>query len=152
MFLEVFQQLRIGSLQLGGPLLNSFSEILVGSGQFVSGFPQSRLGLLALGNLPSDFRCADDFPSRVLDRRDREGDLHESAVLALPHGIVMLDALTTANTLENFGFLVAVIRRNDRSDRPADHLRRGVAKKLLRSGVPALHDAVQIFGNNCIVG
>ena len=51
----------------------------------------------AFRDFAGDLGCADDLAFRVSERRDRQGNVDQSPVLALPNGVVMLDALAAAN-------------------------------------------------------
>lgn len=64
----------------------------------------------------------------------------------------MLDRLATCDSLkEGRFFLYPVWREDDCYWLPYD-LRRRVAKESLGGSVPRLNDAIQIFGNDRIVG
>jgi hypothetical protein len=76
-------------------------------------FPEEQ-GLLllrpsALGDVAGDLRGADDPPLAVPERRYRERDLDQRAVLAAADGLVVLDALAAPDALEDPGLLVGMI-------------------------------------------
>src|SRR5215467_8999749 len=50
------------------------------------------LGLLACCDVAGNLRGPDDLASTIPDRRDGEGDIQSSAILAQPLGLVMVDA------------------------------------------------------------
>ena len=62
-----------------------------------------RLATLALGNVAGDFRRADDFAFRILDRRNGQRNIDPASVLAHTNGFIVLDALTASDTFENRG-------------------------------------------------
>ena len=112
----------------------------------------SRLRALPLGDVARDLRRANHPSVLVANRRDGERDVEQRAVLALPHGLEVIDALVTPDSREHFVFLRAPLLWDDQGDRPANHLVGGVAEHLLRGAVPALDDAVEILAHDRVVG
>src|SRR6185437_12495603 len=101
------------------------------------------LGLLPPGHVAGDLGDADDPPGVVLDRRDRQRDVDDGAVLAAPLRLVAGDPLAPADPLEDAGDLVALTRRHEQADVAADRLLGGIAEDPLGPGVPARDHAVE---------
>ena len=78
-----------------------------------------RLVTLALGNVAGDFRRADDFAFRILDRRNGQRNIDRLPSLRYSNGFIVLDALAAPDTFENLGLLVMPVRRNQNRDRLA---------------------------------
>src|SRR6266568_5471069 len=55
---------------------------------------QLALGALQLRDVAGDLRCPDDPSARIADRRNGDEDIDLRAVLATPHRLVMIDALS----------------------------------------------------------
>src|SRR6202035_869200 len=62
------------------------------------------------------------------------------------------DAFATAQTTDNLLFFAAQFRRNDKGDRLANGFLRRETEDLLRAGIPSVDDAVEIFGDDAVVG
>src|SRR6185295_13472144 len=85
-------------------------------------------------------------------RRDRDRYIDLAAVLADTHGLEVIDALAAAKLLEDFGFFVEAIGRKEFRDGIADHFLGGVSEHAGGRWIPAADDAVEILGDNCVVG
>ena len=70
----------------------------------------------AFGDVARDLRRADDRPRRGPDRGDAERDLDRAAVLAQPHGFVLLDAFAPADPAQMSCYLRRPIGRHDQFD------------------------------------
>src|SRR5215469_1282285 len=57
------------------------------------------LASLLFGNVPGDLRRSDDLPLRVFDRRNRQRNRNEAAVLTLPDRLKMVDPLATPDAV-----------------------------------------------------
>src|SRR5579872_5179381 len=68
------------------------------------------------------------------------------------HGFEVLDALAAAQPLKNCGFLRSQLGRNQNSDGAPDGLFGSESENAAGTGVPTRDDAVEVFGNNGIVG
>src|SRR6185312_9601480 len=110
------------------------------------------LGLLPTRHVAGDLGDADDPPGVVLDRRDRQRDVDDDAVLAEPLRLVAGDPLAPADTLEDAGDLVALTGRHEQADVPADGLLGGIAEDPLGPGVPARDHAVKRLADDGVVG
>ena len=108
------------------------------------------LGPSPLGDIPSNFRCPDDFPAGVADRRDRKRDIDDPSVLGLPDGFVMLDALSLGKLLENPRHVVRLTRDEEFVDRLPEHLVGGIAEYSFSREIPARDDSVERLGHDCI--
>ena len=109
------------------------------------------LGPLAFRDVTGDFRGADDFAFLVFDRRNGEGNVNETPVLALPNRLVMIDTLALADPLEEWPLFVLSIHWNKDRHRPSHRLLRRIAKEELRATVPSHNDAVEILGKDRVV-
>src|ERR1700684_4115198 len=101
-----------------------------------------RLGFLMFADIARDLRGADDGAVRIFDRRNTERNFNQAAVFANPNRFVMIDPLTTTDTIKDFWLLIVTIFRDEKHDRLADHLFGGIAEEPLRANVPTLDDAV----------
>ena len=110
------------------------------------------LGTPALAYVAGDLRRADDRAVRRADRRDRERDRDQRAVLVLSNRLEMIDGLATANPGQDFRFLAEAVGGYDGRDRPADHFLRRVAEHALRPKIPRRDDAVQVLADDRVVG
>src|ERR1700733_12548923 len=64
----------------------------------------------------------------------------------------MLDLFATSQAGQNMVFLILVVLRNKRQNRPANHLRRGVAESPLGALVPGSNHTGQVFADNRVIG
>src|SRR5881628_599476 len=62
----------------------------------------------------------------------------------------MLNALASANALQDLEFFVRMILGNENSDRFSDNFGGGIAKEFFRGSVPACDDTIQIFTQDCV--
>ncbi len=112
---------------------------------------QRLLGAFALGDVAGDFGGADDLAGLVADRRDRQGDVDEAAVLATPHRFIVVDLLAAPDALQDRGHFVLTPGRGQDRDVPAEHFVRGITKEFLRGRIPARDDAVQGLARDRLV-
>src|ERR1700733_4055656 len=68
---------------------------------------------LELGDVAGDFRGTDDLAFFILDRRNSEGNIKETSILALTYGLVMINPLTATDTFEDHRFFVVSIGWNN---------------------------------------
>ena len=106
---------------------------------------------LRFGDIAGNFRGGDDFSSLVLDRRNGEGNVDKTPVLALSNRLVVIDFFASADPFEDKGFFVLSIHRNKDRHRPSHGLLRRIAKEELRATVPSHNDAVEILGKDGVV-
>src|SRR5271166_4308243 len=106
----------------------------------------------ALGNVAGNFGRADDISAEVSDWRNGQRNIDQASVLALSDRLVMVDPLTAADAFEDSWFLVVAIGRNEHRHRLADRFLARIAEEALRASVPARDDAVDVFGNDGVVG
>src|SRR5215469_3797154 len=64
----------------------------------------------------------------------------------------MIDALTSAQPGENVGFFLTAVGRDKDGDWATQHFGRGIAENVAGGVVPAHDDAVEVFGNDGVVG
>ncbi len=138
--------------QVVGGHVGELLQVLVGAGQVFGGPLQGLLGPLALGDVADDLRGPDDPAVVVLDRGDGHGHVEPSAVLGQPHGLQVLDALAVPHAIQDLLFLLDPLRRQQQRDRLADDLLRPVAEEAFCPRVPGLDDAVEVLGEDGIVG
>jgi hypothetical protein len=84
----------------------------------------------------------------VLDRRNRQRHFNPAAVLALAHGLVVLNALAAPDAFDNGVFFAMEFGWNQRLDRPAHDLFGEITENPLCALVPACDDAVEVFADN----
>ena len=106
---------------------------------------------LELRDVAGDFGGTDDLAFFIFDRRNSEGNIKETSILALTYGLVMINPLTATDTFEDFGLFVVPIGRNNEGHRPADGFVGRVAKKTLGPAVPTGDHAVKVFGEDCVI-
>src|SRR5262245_61006676 len=63
----------------------------------------------------------------------------------------MSDGVAGANTLQYCRLFAVTFRRDQRQDRPADHLFRAVAEDALRSAIPACNNTSKVFAYDRVV-
>ena len=85
----------------------------------------------ALRDFAGDLGCADDLACRVSERRDRQGNVDQSPVLALADGVIVLDALAATNALQDRRLFVVPVLRDEQGDRLAERFFRSVAEQAL---------------------
>src|SRR5207237_10587306 len=86
--------------------------------------------------VPGHFGRTDDLAGLIADRRDRQGDIDEPAVLRLADRLVMVDPLAVAQAAQDHRLFVPTVRGNDQRDGLADRLLGGVAEQAARPGMP----------------
>src|SRR5690606_30994787 len=72
--------------------------------------------------------------------------------LAAANRFIMVDTLAEPETREDPRLLVVTIRGEQAGNRPADHLVRGIAEKLLSAPVPGHYNAVEALADDRVVG
>ena len=103
-------------------------------------------------NVACDGRGSDGYATIVFDRRDRQGNIEQRAVLVQSLGVMMLDLLTSCDRLERRHRFGPSVGRDDQEDTLADRLFGCIAVHPLCALVPTRDGAVEIFGDNGIVG
>src|SRR5215475_1832785 len=94
------------------------------------------LRALLLGDVPRNFRCADDLAVAIPDRRYSQRDINQTSILALPYRLVVVDAFTATYTSQNFLFFVMTILRDQHDHRPVDRFIRRITEKPLCAAIP----------------
>lgn len=110
------------------------------------------LHAFSFGDVAGDLRGADHAAFPILDRRHSDRQIDEASVLALPDGLVVLQAVSASNFFQDRRLFVEPIGRNEDSDRPADGFSCTEAEEALRSLVPARDDPVEVFADDGVVG
>src|ERR1700730_18208425 len=72
-------------------------------------------------------------------------------MLALPDGLIVVDALATPDSRHDRFFLFLLIGRNQTRNRLADDFLSQIAKNALRAGVPAGDDAIEVLADDGVV-
>ena len=90
-------------------------------------------------------------PGGIANRRDRQRDRDQRAVLAPPNRVEVLDAFAAANAPEHHVLFGKAIRRDQHRDRLPDGLVGGVAEQLLGAAIPGGDDAVEILADDRVV-
>ena len=78
--------------------------------------------------------------------------MNETAVLVDADGLEVIHAFAEAQAGEDGRLFVDAIGRHKDGDRFADDFVGGPAEDALRTGVPGLNDAVEILGDDGVVG
>jgi len=110
------------------------------------------LPTLTLCDVSGNFRRSNYVAVTIPDRRNRHGNVDEAAVLALPNRFVMLDSFSAPDAVQHHGFFVVPIRRNEDCDGPANGFLRGIAEESMRATIPAGDHAVEVFGQDRVIG
>ncbi len=109
------------------------------------------LGLLRRCQIARHLRCANDLPRVATDRRHRHGQVDQVSVLALPHGLEMVQLLAGADLADNEILFIEAVAWNDQADMPADGLLGREAENAFGRFVPGGDDAFQRFADDRIV-
>src|SRR5437016_2271711 len=109
------------------------------------------LGAFTVPDVVPHRRNTDKSAARILDWRDCERDVHQSAVLGQTLRLIMVHTLATPNLLKNLRFLPLLVRWDEHGDRFSDGLCGGVAIEPLRTVVPTIKDAFQRIANDGVV-
>src|SRR5262249_46393947 len=109
------------------------------------------LGLPSLADITRDLGGAKDLARRIFHRRYGERYVHESAVLALANGLIMVDVRAAQASIENAGFFVVAIRWDESGDRSAQHLPGRITEDPFSASIPARDNAVQVLADDRIV-
>ncbi len=113
---------------------------------------QLALGALQLRDVAGDLRCPDDPSARIADRRNGDEDIDLRAVLATPHRLVMIDALSARDLGNDLVLFAHPVGRKEDGERTTEHLLGGVAEDCFRRPVPARHGAVQGLADDGVAG
>src|SRR6266567_1173761 len=105
---------------------------------------ESLLGLLPLGDVANDLRCANDSPQCIVDRRPGYRHVDQLAALCAPDGFVLLNPFSVFYALQNSRRLINAAGRDDGRNRVADHLFGRIAEDTLSALVPTRNDSIQV--------
>ena len=104
------------------------------------------------GHIAGDLGNADDMSIRVFDGGNGDGNIQGASVLADADRFKMIDPLPAAELLQDFGFFIKTVRREQDGDGLADHFLGGVAEHSLGGLIPTSDDAVEVFADDGVVG
>ena len=104
-----------------------------------------------LGDVARNLGRADNRPARVPDRRNGQRNVDQAPVLALAHGLEVVDSLAAMDLLEDRRLFVLAVGRYNDGHWPADSLFGGKAEKPLGAAVPTQDQAVGILGQDGVV-
>src|SRR5690348_16150024 len=107
---------------------------------------------IALADVPRDLGCADDTPRAVAHGRDGERYADLLAAARDARRLIVLDALATSEPSDDLGLLAVQLARNERQNRFADDLLRGVPEEAFRGRVPRRDDAVERLADDRVIG
>src|SRR5215831_20969186 len=107
---------------------------------------------LTFGNVAGDSRSADNRTVFVENGRGSCPDIHQRAVFADANRFVICRSLTLSKPRQNSGFLVNPLGSNEYCDWFSNCFSRSVTKECLSAVVPGCDDAVEIFGDDPILG
>ncbi len=105
-----------------------------------------------VGYVAGNFGGADDFTSRVLNGGNGNGEVEEGAIFSHADGLEVVDAFAFFEAFEDGGFFMLTVWRDDDGDGFSDHFGGGVAEDAFSGGVPALDDALEVFGDDGVIG
>src|SRR5205807_80213 len=100
----------------------------IGLAQLADQRVQLGVEALALGDVARDLRGADDAALRIANRRDRERDVDQPAILRAAHGLEVVHRLAAAHLGEHHVFLGAALFGNDECDVSANRFLGAVAE------------------------
>src|ERR1700688_1757943 len=75
-------------------------------------FRQRLLNPLSIRYVPSDFRCPNDSSVSILHRRNSKGEMNPDAVFAQTNSFIVIDTLSSLESLKNCHFLVQTVGWN----------------------------------------
>src|SRR3954466_7876482 len=79
--------------------------------------PFPSVGEPLFGNVARNVRNSDDVAQVVTNGGDGLGHIDETAILSPPPGFVMLNTFSAADSLQDLGFFVRMLLRNQKRDR-----------------------------------
>src|SRR3546814_11941329 len=100
------------------------------------------LHLVTVGDVAGDLRRADDGAVRRPDRRHRQRDVDQAAVLALAHRVVVVDGIAAADAGAAYVFFVVAVGGNTDSHRLPALFLGGIAEEPPRAAVTAARKRV----------
>ena len=103
------------------------------------------------GDIPCNLRDGDNPSTAVTDGRERQRHIEILAELRHSHRFVRLDPLPASQALQNHGFFMPSVRRDEHHDRPANRLGGLVAEQVLGTGVPGEDVAVERLADDRIL-
>lgn len=109
------------------------------------------LSVLSDRYIPGDLRYADHPAGHILDRRYRQRNIRNTAILAHAPGVEVIDMLTAPDTSKNIEFLAKAIGRKQHCDGLAYRVLRRMAKQALGAGIPTGNDAAEVLADYGIV-
>ena len=68
------------------------------------------------------------------------------------NGFVVVGSLATTNALENYGFFIVTIGRDENGHRLSNGFLGGIAEEPLRAVIPTCDHTVEVFGKNGVIG
>src|SRR4030095_4552017 len=104
---------------------------------------QPRAEFVALqtrSDITCNLRRADDASRSIRDRRDRQRNINQPAVLRLPDGLKVVDSFTTTETSKHPLLFLPAVPWNDQEDVLANRLGRRVPEKPFRASLPRGED------------
>src|SRR5579871_421026 len=108
-------------------------------------------GTKPFGDFASDLRGADYRALLVVNRRNRERDVNEAAVLVAADRFVVIDCLARTNTSDDLDPFIRPMRWAQDRHRAPDDFFCAVSKQPFGAPVPALDRSVEAFADDCIV-
>ncbi len=129
-----------------------------GRGKRVDHLAKSALALaqrrghsLLLADVARDLRRAHHVAPIIENRGNRQGDVHQTAVLATTDGFVVVDLFTATDAVEDAGLFVMSIGGNEHHHRLPDRFLGRVSEELFRAGIPTRDDAVDVLADDGVV-
>src|SRR6185436_17330564 len=106
---------------------------------------------LSVRDVARDLRCADDPSLIIAHRRNSQRNIHQASILALPHGLIMIDPFARSDAGQYAGFLIQTVRRYQDRHGLADNLFRFITENSPRTVVPTCDIAILVFAYDRVV-
>src|SRR5580693_8760685 len=108
-------------------------------------FAKLLLDALLLGDVPHDFRSADDTAVHVPNWRDPQRYRNQRAVLPAPDRFKQIHRFTMEELLDTSDLLIHAVLGNQRGHGPADDFVGTITKQLHGTSVPASNRPVEVL-------
>src|SRR6185312_4700018 len=104
-----------------------------------------------VGDIPDDAATTDNLARGILQKGNREQNVHQTAVLALPDGVARFDAFSAPYPGENRRFLFHPVGRHEHPNGFPDDLFGRIAVEAFRPLVPCRDDCREIGADDRVV-
>ena len=139
---------RSGSCKIVGCRVRELFEVRVSDFQRLVRRAKLLCAAYQVGDIPRDFGDSNDLTRRILDGRDGQRHRKDPAVLGFSLGLIMIDAFSALEPVEDFRNFVDRFRRGKHGDMFADHLLGGIPEDALGTPVPTSDVAVKVLAQD----